>query len=111
MIERKNRQYFFKWVAISFLAIIFMATMVLANLSNKTIAETNKNLPIITIDSENFENPPNAVLGKEYKIFSATAVDAFGEKLPVETSLYMYYYSPNASSVSIENGKFIPLST
>jgi len=108
MKECKINLNFIKWVAISILAVIFTVTLFCVNLSNKANAETEKNLPIITIDSKDFETPPNAVLGKEYKIFSASAVDAFGEELSVLTSLYMYYYSPNPSSVSIKYGTFTP---
>lgn len=109
MKENKRNNYIIKWSMVVLLAIICFCCGVSASLSHRVIAQTSKtNLPIITIDNENFDNPPNAVLNKEYRLFSATAVDAFGDVISVKTSLYMYYYSQNASSISIENNKFTP---
>lgn len=66
--------------------------------------------PTIEIDFGDYNEStiPNAVIGKEYKFFTAKAYDAFDVELPIETTLYLFYASENRTLVQINDGKFIP---
>ena len=66
--------------------------------------------PTIEIDFGDYTERtlPKAVKGKEYKLFTAKAYDAFGVEIPVETTLYLFYVSENKSVIQINDGCFIP---
>lgn len=66
--------------------------------------------PVINVDFGEYEkeNLPNAILGKPYNIFPATAIDARDGEVPVKTNVYYNYGSTGRINVGISDGKFIP---
>lgn len=66
--------------------------------------------PEITVATKEFslDNAPNAVKGKSYAIFDATAKDIYGKNVYVSTKLWSYYDSETRALISIENNSFIP---
>ena len=66
--------------------------------------------PILEVDygAYSLNNIPNAVKGKAYKLFPATANDIYGNEVSVQMNAYINYYTETRSSVSITDGKFLP---
>lgn len=66
--------------------------------------------PVIEIDYGKYtkDTIPLAIKGKQYKLFTAKASDAFGVELEVEEKLYLFYASENRTVVDIANGTFVP---
>ena len=73
-------------------------------------SQQNTALPKITIDSEGYDLScaPRGVVGKEYRVFNATAKDNYGNDLKVAQKVWLYYYSSTKSRVSITDGVFTP---
>ena len=109
MKEKVNTKAF-KRISIFALSIVCIVCATLIKTTNgfANAQFISKFSPTITVDYQGFENPPNAILNKEYPIFKATAVDSFGESLPVEVAVFMYYYSETPASLSLVDGKFVP---
>lgn len=66
--------------------------------------------PIITVDfGEYDENTyPNALVGKQYGVFNATAFDIYSGNADVAVQVYLDYYSDNKVLFSLKNGSFVP---
>lgn len=79
------------------------------NLTATTCADTTA--PTIAIDTGDYaENAlPNGKKGVPYKIFPATAHDAYaGGEVDVQASVYRNYGTKNQSEYSLKNGCFVP---
>lgn len=63
--------------------------------------------PIIEVDVDE-EDVPYALVGKEYKIFDATAFDAHEGYKDIKTNVYYNYGKSNQTVCGIVDGKFIP---
>ena len=63
--------------------------------------------PKITVQ-EPEEGIYDGLVGLEYPIFSASAVDSYDGMVPVNTSVYYNYYSNYRQSVDITDEKFVP---
>lgn len=72
---------------------------------NKT---TDNGEPLINVDTLEYDELPNAVIGIPYPIFDATAKDAYSGDIDVDVAVYMNYGSPSQTDVNIVDGKFIP---
>lgn len=66
--------------------------------------------PIITVDFDGYTESslPNAVINKQYKLFTATAHDIYERAVDVDTSVYLYYYSEGRALVDVQDGCFTP---
>ncbi len=66
--------------------------------------------PTVSVDFDGYSESdlPFAVVGKPYKLFSATANDALGKVKNVETRVYFNYGSAAPISVTVSDGKFVP---
>ena len=66
--------------------------------------------PAVSVDYMGYDENtvPPAVIGKPYKIFTATAIDNLDGNVPVDTLVYYNYYSDGRSLVNINNGSFTP---
>lgn len=63
--------------------------------------------PKITVDEPD-EGIYDGLVGLEYPIFSANALDSYDGTVPVKTSVYYNYYSNYRQLVDIKDEKFIP---
>lgn len=63
--------------------------------------------PQITVETENV---PDAIVGKMFKIPSATAYDEIDREVPVEAIVYKSYGSASQSRVQVTDNKFMPAS-
>lgn len=61
--------------------------------------------PIITVDTK-YEEMPEATVGNDYPVPSATAKDLYSGKVSVKTNVWYNYSDENKISVDITNGKF-----
>ncbi|MBQ8658347.1 MAG: hypothetical protein IJ506_04355 [Clostridia bacterium] len=66
--------------------------------------------PKISIDTEEYSltSIPSAALGNAYRIFDASATDAYGDAAEVKARVYLYYSSETRSRIYLENGEFTP---
>lgn len=62
--------------------------------------------PKLTIDNNGVV--PDAIVGRSYKLFNATAYDKEDGAIPVVSKVYFNYKGTNESDVSIVNGEFVP---
>ncbi|MBE5751328.1 MAG: hypothetical protein E7357_02845 [Clostridiales bacterium] len=81
-----------------------------------TVAETfepTAGAPRITLDTMGYDvnNAPCAVVGKDYRIFNATAQDSYDNEVKVATRVWLYYYSTTKSRVEVKDGVFVPQQT
>ena len=66
--------------------------------------------PSISVDYNGYnegELPP-AIVGKPYKVFSATAEDWFSNEVEVTTKVFGRYNSSSRYNIDINNGEFVP---
>lgn len=66
--------------------------------------------PDITVDWGDFspEAVPDAVKDTPYRLFTAEAEDVYGQELAVKTRVYIHYYTPNKSLVTVKDNTVIP---
>ena len=66
--------------------------------------------PVLNLDLGEYtaDQIPNAIVGKPYSIFPASAIDAVSGNVLVKTNVYYNYGSSGRVNVTIENGQFIP---
>lgn len=102
---------------ISVLTVILSCSIIgvsiaLANSSSKGEYVGEKYAPTITVDYGEFseENIPNAVLNTPYDLFTATAIDLFGEEIYTHTRVWLFYDSSSRSLVNVEDGEITPKS-
>ncbi len=74
----------------------------------QTNAFKDEQAPAIAIDYAGNESVPQAIVGQEYPIFSATAQDNYDGELPVQAVVWANYNKTNAFRVSLKDGKFVP---
>ncbi|MBQ8374029.1 MAG: hypothetical protein IJX98_00450 [Clostridia bacterium] len=112
-----KRKQIFKKIALwaagvsAFCALGFVVPTIIRSVGEATqSSEKNTAAPQITIDSEGYDlnQAPQAVAGKEYRIFNATAKDSYGNDLKVAKKVWLYYYSTTKSRVSVTDGIFTP---
>lgn len=75
--------------------------------------EYSRNLgyaPDITVDFGEYssENIPQAVKGKPYKLFAASAEDVYCEEVSVDTKVYLHYLEDAKTLISLENNVVTP---
>ena len=70
----------------------------------------NDKSPEIVVDYKEYSvnSLPAAVVGKPYKIFSASAKDLYYGDVQVETKVYTDYYSSSKAEVDVKSGAFTP---
>lgn len=78
--------------------------------AEKTERTQTGKMPVIEVQTDKYtiEEAPNAVPGKSYRIFDATATDSYGNSLAVTEKVYLYYNSENRSRIFVENGYVTP---
>ena len=64
--------------------------------------------PTIEIDFAGNADIPQAIVGRGYPIFDATAQDNYDGEISVQTAVWANYKKANAFRVSIQDGVFIP---
>ena len=75
--------------------------------------EDSRNLgyaPDITVDFGEYssENIPQAVKGKPYRLFAASAEDVYCEEVDVDTKVYLHYLEDTKTLISLENNLVTP---
>ena len=71
----------------------------------------DESAPIITLNTiyDGVQNPyPNAIVGKSYALFDATAIDDYSHDVTVRTAVYYRYGAENEVAVDSAGGKFVP---
>lgn len=63
--------------------------------------------PTITVDTD-YDEMPNAVVGKDYPVPSASAYDLYSGNVDVTTNVWYNYNGADKLSVSLVDGKFVP---
>lgn len=68
--------------------------------------------PDITVDWGEYsaQNVPQAVKGKPYQIFNATAEDLYGENLDVTVKVYLHYLEETKALMTLKNNLVTPVS-
>lgn len=66
--------------------------------------------PTITIETGEYslEEVSFAVIGLDYKVFSAKAVDVYNDSIAVTTTVYYNYYTQTRAEVPLVNNSFVP---
>lgn len=101
---------------ISTLSIVLFFSLILFVIFNSVFAQetendTNKGYPPeITINSLGYDldNAPTAMVGKPYKVFSATAKDVFEKEYDVITKVWANYHSSTKSQINLVDNSFTP---
>ena len=89
------------------LNLVFTEFAGVDNLRNTSF--TDETAPLITVDYDGYENNiPKGLVGSPYKVFDATASDAYDSNVSVESKVYYGYRTENKSRVECKNGVFIP---
>ena len=67
--------------------------------------------PDITVNWGDFspETVPDAVKDMPYQVFTAEAEDVYGNEIAVKTRVYLHYYTPNKTIVSLKNHTVTPV--
>ena len=78
------------------------------NLENEYVSDGVA--PVITVNYGEYtkENPPKALVGHKYPVFSATAFDAVDGVLNVDVKAYLNYYSQQKMELDVKKGAFVP---
>ncbi len=76
----------------------------------KDLYSANQIAPSITVDTLDFDENdlPDAVVGKEYKLFDAVANDESEGEIPYKTVVYYNYNNSSRAQINVKDGKFIP---
>lgn len=64
--------------------------------------------PVITVDTKGYTELPVAVVGKEYPIFSYSAVDGYGSRVQSAVKVYYGYGSTTQVELNGNNSSFVP---
>ena len=65
--------------------------------------------PAIAVQFNGESGVPQAIVGREYPVFTATAQDNYDGEVSVHTAVWANYKKMNAFRLSLTNGRFIPL--
>lgn len=78
--------------------------------ANLSVAEyDDRDAPVVAVDTGSYgENIPNAVVGKPYPLFSATAFDRIAGEQDVSVKVWKNYYSSTKYQYPVEDGAFTP---
>lgn len=74
----------------------------------ETIKFEDNEAPVLTVDVDEAEELPLAVVGYPYPIFEAKAFDYFSGYTDVSVNVYRNYYSNVKTNISIQEGEFVP---
>ena len=64
--------------------------------------------PTIAVQFNNESIVPQAIVGREYPVFKATAQDNYDGEVSVHTAVWANYKKTNAFRLSLANGRFVP---
>lgn len=87
---------------------IFIKSIDGADLSGETVTDTDP--PRISVDTLGYGTLPDAVVGRPYPLFSASATDAQSGAVQVDTQVWFVDRGRQAQ-VSVEDGTFTPFKT
>lgn len=89
-------------------AVFFVEKIGHEDLAGKRFTDEVK--PGITVDLEGYNEDalPTAVVGRPYRLFDATALDAVSGRLSPLVRVYRDYYSAVPKNVSVSSGAFVP---
>ncbi len=76
--------------------------------SGSSVSAVEPKITIDPADGYSLTSIPYAVKGEGYRVFEASAVDAYGSELEVEKRVYLFYSSETRSRVYLKNGEFTP---
>ena len=83
----------------------------LLGVDKETIVENSfkdDNAPVISVEMEDYEQAPAAIVGVAYPVFAAKASDNYDGDVDVSVSVWKNYKGSNATRISLIDGKFVP---
>ena len=66
------------------------------------------NAPVISVEMQDYEQAPTAIVGVAYPVFAANASDNYDGDVDVSVSVWKNYKGSNATRISLIDGKFVP---